>query len=175
MLIEIMKGDHMMFETYTIALFGNRHITNGLAAEAHLEQVLSGIISEHAHTTILIGRNGEFDLLASSIIRRLQARMGHERCAHVLVLPYPSKELRENEASFSDYYDEIRIDAESQTAHFKSAITIRNHRMIDEAQLVLVWAEHPGGAENAYRYAQKHQIAAVNLAKQKITDGITTL
>ena len=37
-----------MFQTFTISLFGNRHITNGLAAEAHLEQVLSGIISEHA-------------------------------------------------------------------------------------------------------------------------------
>ena len=155
-----------MFQTFTIALFGNRRITNELAAEARLDQVLSGIISEHAHTTILIGRNGEFDLLASSVIRRLQARMGHERCAHVLVLPYSSKELRENEASFSDYYDEIRIDAESQTAHFKSAITIRNHRMIDEAQLVLVWAEHPGGAEEALRYAQKQKIMAIRLDKE---------
>ena len=54
--------------------------------------------------------------------------------------------------------NEILIDDEAQTAHFKSAITIRNYRMIDKADLVVVWAEHPGGAENAYRYAQKHQI-----------------
>ncbi len=165
----------MMFETYTVALFGNRHMTNGLAAEARLEQTLSEIIPAHAHTTLLLGRNGDFDLLASSVIRRLQSRMGKERCTHVLVLPYPTKELRENAAAFAAYYDEIRIDTKAQTAHFKTAITIRNRRMIEEADLVVVWAEHPGGADNAYRYAQKHQIAAVNLAIQKITDGITKL
>ena len=165
----------MMFETYTIALFGNRELTNGLTIERCLENKLTELAASHAHLTVLIGRNGDFDLLASSVVRRLQARIGCERCTHTLVLPYSTKELRENEASFSDYYDEILIDDEAQTAHFKSAITIRNYRMIDKADLVVVWAEHPGGAENAYRYAQKHQIAAVNLAKQKITDGITTL
>ena len=155
----------MMFETYTIALFGNRRITNGLAAEAKLEQTLSEIISAHAHTTILIGRNGDFDLLASSVIRRLQTRMGKERCTHVLVLPYSTKELRENEDAFCAYYDEIRIDAEASAAHFKAAITMRNRRMVEEADLVLVWAEHPGGADDAFQYAQEQQTASVNLAE----------
>ena len=165
----------MMFETYTIALFGNRELTNGLTIERYLENKLSELAASHAHLTVLVGRNGEFDLLASSVVRRLQARIGRERCIHTLVLPYPTKELLENKESYTAYYDDIRIDTEVQTAHFKTAITIRNRRMIEEADLVVVWAEHPGGADNAYRYAQKHQIAAVNLAIQKITDGITKL
>lgn len=63
----------MMFETYTIALFGNRELTNGLTIERYLENKLSELAASHAHLTVLVGRNGEFDLLASSVVHRLQA------------------------------------------------------------------------------------------------------
>ena len=157
-----------MFNTFTVALFGNRRITNGLAAEAHLEQVLSDILSAHEHTTVLLGRNGEFDLLASSVIRRLQTRMGKERCTHVLVLPYSTKELRENEAAFSAYYDEIRIDEEAAQSHYKSAITVRNRTMVSSSDQVLVWDEQSGGGTTAVRrYAEASGIPVVSLIQMQ--------
>ena len=156
----------MMFTSYTVSLFGNRRITNACRADRRLEQVLSSVIASHEHTTVLIGRNGDFDLLASTVIRRLQTRMGKERCSHVLVLPYPTKELRENESAYAAYYDEIQIDADAAASHFKAAISVRNRNMVMQSDLVLVWEEVSGGGTGAARqFALSQDIPTLNLAE----------
>ncbi len=166
--IKTQKEVISLFHNYTISLFGNRRITNGRLAEARLDEVLSDIIATHEHTTVLIGRNGDFDLLASSVIRRLQSRMGKERCTHILVLPYPTKDLRENEAAFSAYYDEIRIDEDAAAAHFKASITVRNRNMIMQSDYVLVWEEHTGGGTSAARqFAEEQGVPTIDLHNKK--------
>ena len=63
-----------MFRPYTIALFGHRQLANALQVEQRLEACLRELLRTHAQVEFLLGRNGEFDLLAASVIRRYGAQ-----------------------------------------------------------------------------------------------------
>ena len=104
-------------DIYTVSLFGHRHIEQGALVEERLESLLYDLITGKEYVEFLIGRDGEFDLLASSVIKRCIKKYGRGNTSLVLVLPYMRAEYRDNEAAFLDYYDEIEICEESARAH----------------------------------------------------------
>ena len=57
-------------DIYTVSLFGHRHIEQGSLVEERLESLLYDLITGKEYVEFLIGRDGEFDLLASSVIKR---------------------------------------------------------------------------------------------------------
>lgn len=57
----------------------------------------------------MIGKDGEFDLLALSVIKRAIRSYGYGNTHFTLVLPYMKAEYRDNEKSYLDYYDEVEI------------------------------------------------------------------
>ena len=141
---------------YTVSLFGHRSLLNPLSAEEHLECEVYKILKSHSYVNFLIGRTGEFDLIAALTIHRVMRTYSRINCSLILVLPYQNSNVENNKDSFLNLYDEIEIFPQSADAHYKSAFQIRNQNMIDRSALVLCCIEHKsGGAYQAVRYARQ--------------------
>ena len=151
-----------MNDKVTISLFGHRIIEGYNAVESKLYELLRIITQrESGEVEFLVGRNGGFDLMAASVIRKLKKETGNENVFLTLVLPYETAELRNNTESFESYYDSIEI-CDSQ--NFKYAIVARNHEMIDRSDMVVVYVKNEsGGAYQALKYAEKNQKRIINL------------
>lgn len=152
---------------YTVSFFGHREPDNMFEIENKVEKIVREMIDRKNFVEFLVGRDGEFDMFVSSIIRRVKKAKNYGNSAHILILPYMTAEYRDNEESFREYYDEIEICAESDAAHFKSAFQIRNRQMVDRSDLVIFWVEHKrGGAYQTMRYAEKIGKKIINLANE---------
>ncbi len=151
---------------YTVSFFGHRYIEHGTDIESRLETFLHDLITQREYVDFLIGRDGEFDLLASACIKRTIRGYDYGNTHFTLVLPYMKAEYRDNTQEYFDYYDDVEICAESSKAHPKSAIQVRNKSMVDRSDLVLCYIKHKsGGAYTTIRYAEKQGKKIINLAK----------
>ena len=151
---------------FTVSFFGHRRLSDSLTTEIELQKVIRELVRTKQYVEFLVGRDGEFDQLVSSTVRRCKREIRDDNSSLVLVLPYETAEYRNNEESFHVYYDEIEVCAESAEKHFKSAHQTRNRSMVDRSQLVIVFVEHEsGGAYTTMRYADRHNVQVINLAK----------
>jgi len=150
--------------TYTVSFFGHRIIDNALEIEKRLEQLICALLCEHEYIEFLVGRDGEFDQMVSSTIRRCKRTVREDNSAHILVLPYSTAELRNNEDAFRDYYDEIEVCEAAAGCHYKNAHQTRNRAMVDRSDLVLLCIQQfSGGAWQTMKYARKQGIPCINL------------
>ena len=116
------------------------------------------------YVEFLVGREGEFDQLVSSTIRRCKRFVRDDNSAHVWVLPYVTAEFLNNEESFRQYYDEIEICGSAAAGHFKGAHQIRNREMVDRSDLVVFCIQHEsGGAWQTMKYAKKQGKPYINI------------
>lgn len=149
---------------YTVTFFGHRHLSDPFAVEKQLEPILHDLITSKEYVYFLVGRDGDFDQLAASTVRKA---IGDYACGNallILVLPYERAEYRDNRESYEAYYDEIQICEKSSKAHPKAAIFERNKSMIDRSDLVICAVEHnSGGAYKAVNYAEKKGKDIINL------------
>ena len=109
---------------YTVSFFGHRYIERGTEIENRLEKLLHDLITQKEYVDFLIGRDGDFDLLASAAIKRAIRSYGYGNTHFTLVLPYMKAEYRDNEKEYLDYYDEVEVCPESSEAHPKSATAV---------------------------------------------------
>ena len=150
--------------TYTVSFFGHRMIDNALEIENRLEHLIRTLLREHEYVEFLVGRDGEFDQLVSSVVRRCKREYRSDNSAHVLVLPYVTAEFRDNEESFREYYDEIEICGSAADGYFKGAHQIRNREMVDRSDLVVFCVQREnGGAWQTMKYARKQGVPSINL------------
>ena len=148
--------------TFTVSFFGHRLIEHPFEIEKHLEKIIRELIQSKEYVEFLVGRNGEFDQLVSSTIRRIKKTVDDANSALVLVLPYLTAEYINNKTSFENYYDEIEV---FESGHFRSAFQQRNRAMVDRSDLVICCIERDeGGAYKAVRYAQKTNKKVMNVA-----------
>lgn len=154
-----------MKEKLTVCLFGHRIIEDYQFAESKLCELLRIIIQKgNREIEFLVGRNGDFDLMAASVIRKLKKGIGNENVFLTLVLPYETAELRNNTEAFESYYDSIEICEASDNQNFKYAIVARNRDMIDRSDMVIVCVKNEsGGAYQSLKYAEKNQKRVINL------------
>ena len=109
----------------------------------------------------MIGRNGEFDEYAASVIKRAQKEIGTDNSDILLVLPYSIANLE----YYEKYYDGILLPESVLNVHPKSAITQRNRWMVEQSDLVITYIEHQnGGAWQTIKYAMGHGKTILNLA-----------
>ena len=152
-------------DIYTVSFFGHRFVERASEIEVRLEILLHDLITHKQYVEFLVGRDGEFDLLAASAIRRAVNQYGCGNTSLILVLPYMKAEYRDNEQSYLDYYDEVEICADSSEVHYKSAIQVRNRCMVDRSDLVVCCIQHKsGGAYKTVLYAKKQGKQVRNLA-----------
>ena len=157
-------------DTYTVCFFGHREIDNPLEVEEQLYDIVLHLLESKEYVEFLVGRNGEFDQLVSSTVRRVKRNFRDDNSALVLVLPYLSAEYEKNEEAFQEYYDEVEICQSFSVAHFKAARRLHNREMVDRADLVLCCIERKsGGAYQTILYAKKQNKQIINLA-----GGMTT-
>lgn len=151
-----------MKEKLTVSLFGHRIIEDYITVESKLYELLRILMQkENRELEFLVGRNGDFDLMAASVIRKLKKETGNDNVFLTLVLPYQTAELRDNAESFESYYDSIEI-CDSQ--NFKYAIVARNKDMVDRSDMVVVYVKNEsGGAYQSLKYAEKNQKRIINL------------
>lgn len=149
---------------YTVSFFGHRYIERGTEIECRLDDLLHDLITQKEYIDFLIGRKGEFDILASATIKRAVRKYSYGNTHFTLVLPYMKAEYRDNEKEYLDYYDEVEICSESAAAHPKSAIQVRNRIMVDRSDLVICCIQHKsGGAYRTIQYAEKQGKKVINL------------
>ena len=156
-----------MLNTFTVSFFGHRIIENALVIENRLERLVRTLLLEHEYVAFLVGRDGEFDQLVSSTIRRCKRDYRNDNSAHVWVLPYPTADYRDNEDAYREYYDEIEICASSADGHFKGSHQIRNRAMVDRSDLVVFCIQYEsGGAWQTMKYAKRRSAPYINLAME---------
>jgi len=126
-------------DIYTVSFFGHRQIYSQLLLDRLLDELIMQLLREHSYVEFLVGRDGDFDQLVSSAIKRCQRQYGHHNSSHIWVMPYPTSFFRDNEQACYDYYDEIEICEESSVKHFKAAFQIRNRNMVDRSDLVVFY------------------------------------
>ncbi len=149
---------------FTVCFFGHRYLDD-LTIEHKLEQWTSSLISEKDFVRFLVGRDGEFDILVASVVRRLKSRLRDDNSVLTWVLPYRTAALMENQDAFCTYYDEIEICESSASVHYKAAFQQRNRSMIDRADLVIFYVNKAqGGAYQSLQYAIKQNKNCINLA-----------
>jgi len=150
--------------TYTVSFFGHRMIDNALEIENRLEHLIRTLLREHEYVEFLVGRDGEFDQLVSSVIRRCKREYRSDNSSHIWVLPYLTAEFRDNEESFRDYYDAIEVCEATAGCHNKNAHQTRNRAMVERSDLVMFCIQHEsGGAWQTMKYARKQEIHYINL------------
>ena len=156
-------------DTYTVSFFGHRLVERASEIEVRLEILLHDLITQKEYVEFLIGRDGEFDLLAASSIRRAVKQYGYGNTSIILVLPYMKAEYLDNKQSYLSYYDEVEICSESSNAHYKSAIQLRIRSMVDRSDLVVCCIQHKsGGAYRTMQYAKKQGKQVRNLADYQL-------
>ena len=153
-----------MLNIFSVAFFGHRYIDDILRVEELLEKQILRLIEENEFVDFLVGRNGDFDRCVSSTVLRVRKNFNDCKSALVLVLPYPTAEYLNNEESFHNYYTDVEISYEALRSHPKSAIQIRNRKMVDRADLIICYIEEKcGGAWETMKYAIKQNKKVINL------------
>ena len=153
-------------EIYTVSLFGHRQIDDPFSVERVLEIMVRQLLAEKEYVEFLVGRDGEFDLLAASVIKRCRRAVGEENSALIWMLPYPTAEYRDHEEEYLNYYDAVEVSQNAAGAHFKSAMQIRNREMVDRSDFVIFFVEHQkGGAYQSIRYAEKQGVPFINISQ----------
>ena len=152
---------------YTVSFFGHRRIEDPIRIEQQLEEIVRELLLTKQYVEFLVGRNGDFDQLVSSTIRRCKREYRSDNSAHSWVLPYLTAEFRDNEESFRDYYDEIEVCEAAAGGHYKNAHQTRNRAMVDRSDLVVFCIQHEkGGAWQTMKYAKKQGKSCINLNEQ---------
>lgn len=156
-----------MLNIYTVVFFGHRNIDNPFEIEKLLEKHIRKLIAEHEYVDFLVGRNGDFDMLVSSVILRVRRQYRNDNSSLTLILPYLTAEYKNYEESFCNYYTDVEISYAASTSHPKSAIQIRNREMIDRADLIIcAIKKQEGGAWQSVRYAIKKGKNVINVLEE---------
>ncbi|MCM1505997.1 MAG: hypothetical protein NC177_02525 [Ruminococcus flavefaciens] len=147
---------------FTVSFFGHRIVENITETEKKLTDIVNDIIKNNDYVRFLVGRDGEFDWLATSVISRVTAKCHNSYL--VLVLPYMKAGYRDHKQNYMCCYNEVEICQESSEAYFKEAIHIRNKNMVDRSDLVVFHVKHKSkGAYKTLQYAQKQNHNIINI------------
>lgn len=153
-------------DIFTVSLFGHRQLNDIPKIEKELEKAVCNLLLSREYVEFLVGRSGEFDILAASVIRRCQRKIRDDNSSIVLILPYTSADFLHNESFFLEYYDEIEICPASSNVHFKAAYQARNRYMVDRSNLVIFYVCNlSGGAYQTLKYAEKLSVDYINLCE----------
>lgn len=147
-------------EIYRVAFIGHRELFDITNIENKIEELVKELMRSHSFVEFYVGRNGDFDVSAASVIKRVRKSCDANNCELILVLPYANKD----ECYFEQYYDNIYYPLDPKT-HYKNAIQKRNEWLIDNSNLLIAYVEpqRAGGAQKTLQYAIKTNRYVINL------------
>lgn len=140
----------MLGEIYRVSMIGHR-VVEDYGIEEKLHELFRELLRTKEYVEFYLGRNGDFDILAASVIKRLQKNYRNDNSALILVLPYPVKDYE----YYEKYYDEIIIPKELYGTHPKAAITERNRWMVTNTDVLVAYIrKESGGAASCVHIAE---------------------
>lgn len=155
-------------QIYTVSFFGHRHINEPFRIMRELEECVRELLKEKEYVEFLVGRNGEFDQLATSAVHHMKKKYRNDNSELTLVLPYLTAEYWNNKDSFEAYYNRIEVYGEASNIHPKAVIQKRNRAMVDRADLIVCCIDtNSGGAYETVQYAIRKGKKVVNIEKKK--------
>ena len=134
----------MLGEIYRVSMIGHR-IVEDFDIEEKLYDLFCDMLRTKEYVEFYLGRNGDFDIMAASVIKRLQKNFRDDNSVMILVLPYPVKDYED----YEKYYDEIVIPKELYGVHPKAAITERNRWMVTNADVLVAYIRNESGGTAA--------------------------
>ena len=150
---------------YTVSFFGHHSIDKFRIIEDKLDELICSLLTEHEYVVFLVGKDGDFDQIVSSAVKRAKRNYRDDNSALVWCLPYPTAALNLNMQSYRAYYDEINVYNPDENIHPKAAHQARNRDMVDRSDLVVFYVEHEyGGAWQTMKYAVNQKKEIINLA-----------
>ena len=154
-------GEYVV-DIYRIAFIGHREILGCSLIENEVERVARDMLRNKEYVEFYMGRNGDFDILSASAIKRVQKAVGNHNSRLILLQPYRMKD----DEYYEKYYDEVQYPVDSKT-HPKAAITKRNRWMVEVSDMLIAFVEdeRKGGAYTTLNYAQKLEKTIINLAE----------
>ena len=107
-------------EIYRVSFIGHRVVDEHRQVADELDTVLSMLLEKHEYIEFYVGKNGEFDELAASAVRRLKSEWS-VFCSLTLVLPYEIANLDLIEKS----YDEVIMPNDYKCHYEHSARSVQ--------------------------------------------------
>ena len=160
-------------EIYTVSMFGHRKINRHYEVEAILEEIITDLVTDKNYVKFLVGRDGEFDLLAASAVCQVKRKKGFKNSSLILVLPCATKHFLDNEKSYLEYYDDVEIFSRSEEKHIREAFRFRNKYMVDRSDMVICYAErNKDDAFLAKKYAERSGKEVVEVTNFWHTENI---
>ena len=78
-----------MLDVVTVSFFGHRQIDRFFDAEEKVAAVVRRLITEKEYVKLLIGRDGEFDQIVSSTVKRTKRDIRDDNSELTWVMVYP--------------------------------------------------------------------------------------
>ena len=154
----------MIGEIYRVSFIGHRRIDRFRFVEDQLDRIIGDLMRRKEYVEFYVGRNGDFDTMVASAVKRGQKAYGTANSSLILVIPYSVA----NMDCLEKFYDEIWYPEELYNVHHKAAITKRNEWFVEHSDLLVAYVEtESGGAATCLKMAQKQKIPIVNLADDK--------
>ena len=154
----------MIGEIYRVSFIGHRRIDRFRFVEEQLDKIICDLMSQKEYVEFYVGRNGDFDTMVASAVKRGQKAYGTANSSLILVIPYSVA----NMDCLEKFYDEIWYPEELYNVHHKAAITKRNEWFVEHSDLLVAYVEtESGGAATCLKAAKKQKILIVNIADDK--------
>lgn len=122
------------------------------------------LIEEQSVKEFWVGNYGEFDKMASSVVRKLKNRYAYIKL--VLVIPYLTKDISEYASEYKSKYDEIIVADVPVNTPKRFHIIKGNEFMVRECEFLIAYVSHSwGGAAKTLEYAKRKKKTVVNIAE----------
>ena len=154
----------MIGEIYRVSFIGHRQIDRFRFVEEQLDKVIGELLRTKEYVEFYVGKNGEFDTMVGSAVKRAQKAYGTANSSLILVLPYAIADMD----LLEQFYDEIWLPEELYKVHHKAAITKRNEWFVDNSDLLVSYiTRDSGGAARCQKYAEKQGLPIKNIALEE--------
>ena len=154
----------MIGEIYRVSFIGHREIDRFRFVEEQLDKVIGELLRTKEYVEFYVGKNGEFDTMVGSTVKRAQKAYGKANSSLILVLPYAIADMD----LLEQFYDEIWLPEELYKVHHKAAITKRNEWFVDNSDLLVSYITRDcGGAARCQKYAEKQGLPIKNIALEE--------
>lgn len=151
-------------QTYGVCFFGHRQIDDYKYVEQRIYEIVRRLIEGKEHVDFYVGREGDFDQIVASTVRRAKKEVFDANSSLVWVQPYLKAAYRDHPEDYEAYYDSVEICGDSEITHPKAAIQIRNKFMVDRSDLCVFYvARKNGGAWQTMEYAKKQNKQILNI------------
>ena len=142
--------DVSFLDVFRVSFIGHREVEDFFFVEEQINKAVRELILTKGYVEFYVGRNGEFDILVASVIKRAQKDMGDSNSSLILVIPYPIADME----AYENYYDDVVYPPELHKVHYKAAITKRNRWLVEHTDLLVAYVtKDKGGAATCLNMA----------------------